>query len=320
MFFPITSKEWMNVHSFIDHSEFKQAISFFTKLRLPSADIACIDDLYFMEAFIRLLIAQGFQNKALIILERVLSRVHALGPNSYLLLARLLIYKSQIYVSQHNYQTVPQLLKEASESLELLEFQNSPSIQSDYGQIYLLYARLEERVQDWEMYLEDALSCFKADNYPVGEAAALNSFGILFGRLQDYELSRDYFEKGIDISIRIHDLRRLAGCYNNVAVLYYFETEDYASQTLGKHFLEEAITISSKINSWEFLAQHYLSMIQFYQKNHQYRNAIPYLDLLYKVQEKRGILNPDQKVQYQNVLLHSNINSGSSNINNSVLT
>ena len=313
----LTLKEWSDVHLLIDRSEFKQSISFFTKLRLPSIDLAYKDDLYFMEAFIRLLIMQGFQTTALMILEKILSRVRLLGSGLSPLLAKLLIHKSQIDIYHQRYQPIRQQLQEAS---KLLNDQNSPNMQSDYGQIYLLYARLEEEVQDWERYLDEALNCFKATNYGPGEVAVLNSFGVLFGRLKDNELARDYFEKGIEISTRIHDLRRLAGCYNNLAVLYYFESEDSDNHPHGKQLLEEAINISSNIESWEFLAQHYLAIIQYYQKCHQYRNALPYLNLLYQVQEKRGMLNPDQKISYQNILSQKNIKFEHFNTNGSLVS
>ncbi|MFW9928884.1 MAG: tetratricopeptide repeat protein [Candidatus Thorarchaeota archaeon] len=291
-----TLKEWQFVHSLIDRSEFSTALSFFTKARLPKVETAVIDDLYFMEAFIRLLIVQGYQVKALPIIAKVIERLYTIEQQYSSLMAKVLIYNAQCLMAVEDHPHVISIYQSAYNILE-----NNHTNQSDFGQIYLGLSQLDESVKDWELYLENALECFKRVQNCVGEASALNAYGIYYGRLQDSGLALDFFQKAMEISQENHDLRRIAGCLNNQAVLIYLNDQN-PNENKGFNLINEAINISKKIVSLEFLVQHHKALVQFYHNKNDNISAIPHLQTIYELQEKRGLLSENRKLKYQDLL------------------
>jgi tetratricopeptide (TPR) repeat protein len=294
----ITRKEWKYLHSLIDKSEFRAGLSFISKVKLPSAEQASFDHLYFMEGFIRLLISQGFQPKALPVIIKLEQRLNTLKEKDNFLSAKLKIYHAQCLVDTGQQSLVLSLYQDAYQLLE-----NEPEYQSEFGWIYLGYSQIDKLINNWELYLENALECFHRAKDSVGEAAALNSFGIYFGKLFDRELAEEYLEMALAMSQKCNDLRRLAGCMNNLAVLYYFNSTA-EHEVVGEQLLGQAIEISKKIESWEFLAQHYKAMISYFQSKQLSRRAIPYIENLYQIQEKRGVLLSEQRELYQSLILN----------------
>ena len=156
-------KEWKYIHSLIDRSEFSTALSFFTKARLPNVNEACIDDVFFIEAFVRLLIAQGYQKRALPIIVKAMERLYNLGLHGEQIMAKYLIHQSQALSNIEDHSRVLPLYQQAYDLLE-----NKAENQSDFGYIYLGLSQSDELVNDWEMYLENSLDCFRRDNNPIG--------------------------------------------------------------------------------------------------------------------------------------------------------
>jgi tetratricopeptide (TPR) repeat protein len=290
-------KEWKHVHSLLDRSEFQSAMSFFSRARLPNVKKACIDDIYFMEAFNRLLIAQGYQKKSLPIIARAIERLYDLELHQEPIMAKYLIYQGQALSAIQEHSHVLPLYQQAYELLE-----NKPENQSDFGYIYLGLAQSDALVQDWEMYLENSLDCFRNANNPIGEATALNAYGIYYGALGDSGLALDYFQKALTLSKEHNDLRRYAGCLNNQAVLVYFN-EPNSDEALGLELLNDAIGISKKAMSLEFLVQHHKALVHFFHSKNDNISAIPHLRSIFELQEKRGLLTESHRKKYQELIM-----------------
>lgn len=295
MLSPFAKKDYEKVQSLIDRSEFKEALVFLEKARLPCAEQAIEDDLYFIEAFVRLLIYQGYQIKALPIIDLILKRLHTLQLINTPFHAKILIYKAQILKT----------LKKNSDFLSLYQLaydmlENTSENQSLFGYIYLGLSQEDLLVNDWEMYMENALECFQRANNTVGEASALNAIGIYYGNLNDTELALDYFDKAMKIAYENHDLRRIAGILNNKAVVVYFRNED--TENIGLEHLQEATEISSSIDSLEFLEQHHHAFVHYFERYHQFDKVFVHLHQIFKIQEKRGILTDDKKNIYHNLI------------------
>lgn len=303
MISPFAKQEWTYLHSLINCSEYKKAIAFLEKSRLPKVEDAYEDDLYFMEALIRVLIAQGFQVQAKVVLNRVLQRVGKFEDDLKSLLVKLLIYKAQIQKGNNENHEIYKTYRKA---LDLLEEDPNPS-QSDFGWVYLGLSQVEELVKDWEMYLINALECFERDANPYGKSAALNALGIFHGRMNNKELAKEFFQEALTLATEYNDLRRKIGIMNNISVLYYLESDNIEDIEKGVTLLSEGISIGEKIESWEYLVCLHQTCIKYYQGNNQEKKALVHIHRLYEIQEKRKILSKEKMLKYQSLVLQNQI-------------
>jgi tetratricopeptide (TPR) repeat protein len=281
------------INLLINRSRFKTALDFISQIHFPSLKIVQKWDLQILEAFIKLLIYQGFYNKALTLVNRSLVRAREIKQND--IISILLFWRGKIRLtlkdSYHfDFYEAFELAKDLTEN---------PILQS---QTLLGLTFLSESIDKREEILLNALKVLKSNENSLTdmsiqyqEAQVLNALGIYYGLIGNNKLSSDYFNHCIELAKTLGDQRRIAGALLNHATLNFLKDRSDPEITLiGRSMIQKSIRISEQIDSHEYAALGYGNLADYYHKRKRSKETLSCLMKVYELQIKREIINTQQ--------------------------
>lgn len=288
--------------SLVNQSKYELAIEYLARLNISSLKTAREWDLLILEAFVRLMVYQGYHKKALPLIIRSLNRANQIQNSS--IMAQLLYWQGIVSLAlKKPYQ---EFFDQAFE----ITNKNDECNLNIKNQAILGMSLLDESIENREKILLHAL---KIANNTMEEnptqryqyAHILNSLGIYYGLLRD-ERSIYYFEKVIILAKKIGDKRRLGGSLINHANLNFLSYSNPELNLIGKGMLQEATKLCEEIEALEYAALGHRSLVEYYQHKGRREQALIHLTSLASIELKRELLNTEQIKQITELLIINN--------------
>lgn len=272
----------------IHRSKFNSAIEYITKIHPPSIKIAEKWDLQVIEAFVRLMIYQGYHNKVLNVVDQALIRASEIDSNKLLLSFNYWRGIIALALKQSSYSY---LFKAYNLGKDLIDY---PLYQS---QALLGFSMLPEAIGHREEILLKSLYVLQDHQknefaFSYQKAHVMNSLGIFYGLLQNYESSSFYFNQAITLAKSNDDKRRLAGSLINYANLNFLMNQnDPEILLIGRGMLKEAIKILEDIECLDYLALAHKSLADYYYSKDRKQEALAHITSVATIELKRDVLS-----------------------------
>jgi len=181
-----------------------------------------------------------------------------------------------------------------SESLELFtEFKDPNNQVMVYEEIGQLYYRLDDFDQAYH-HLSKALTYYEENNHQKKKSFILSRIGLLF-KNNDYEKSKEYLQKSLDISIEINDSVGVARDLHNIALIY----QNRKSFDTARIYYQQAMFINEKIGKWDYYATNLLNLAIIEKQNKNFEESIK---LFTQLTHTFDSLN--EKINYAKALFH----------------
>ena len=140
-------------------------------------------------------------------------------------------------------------------------------------------------------------STIALENNQLGELSkSMNFIGIALSYKGEYKESFQYYERGVDISIKAGDSLQLGHSYNNLGRLFYAQADIVKSYD----YFFKALNIFKKYNDLSGIAYCYQSLVLVYEAQNNYGKALDMaqkaLDIRVDANNKRGQISTQQDI------------------------
>jgi tetratricopeptide (TPR) repeat protein len=122
-------------------------------------------------------------------------------------------------------------------------------------------------------YGQQSLALSQKIHYPLGEARAFNTLGVLYRRLGDYPKSLETNFKGLQIAEKKQLTLPTIGCLNAIALVYK-ELKNYSK---GINYYKRGLKIATATQHQYWMTQIELNLATTYLETHQIDSASLYL-------------------------------------------
>ena len=201
--------------------------------------------------------------------------------------------------------TVKQALKRSYPSVSIFEALDNyfDLINDDLvkAQVYLQASHLPEFIGSQESFLKEALrlvsNADKSTDQSFLELQVLNALGVFYGLIGENNLCKEILENCISKAKKLGDKRRAAGSMINLANLYYLDiNQSPETQLIGRSMLQESIKLSEEIECIEYSTIGNLLLAEYYFNRGKSSQSLPYYEKVYTLQQKRGIITNQDKI------------------------